>query len=187
MELVWILGDQLLPEHPLLRQPEPGRWVAMVESAPRAQRLRYHQQKLTLIYAAMRHHAAALERAGHRVLYHRLEDPLPGEELGAESGPADLPDSGTVLAAWIQRHAVRVIHLLEPNDFHTQAALPALAERLGVSIEIHASPQFLLPRADFLDWAQGRRSVVMEQHYRRLRKRLGVLMEPDGQIGRAHV
>ncbi len=180
MDLVWILGDQLLTDHPLLATPDPDRWVAMVESAPRARRLRYHQQKLTLLYAAMRHHAAALEQAGHRVLYHRLEQPLLAT-LSATGPTADLPDSGAVLAAWIARHDVRAIHLLEPNDFHTQSALPALAERLGVPIHTHPSSQFLLPRADFLSWAQGRRSVVMEQHYRRLRKELGVLMTADGQ------
>ena len=64
MELVWILGDQLIPDHPLLGPPGEGRWVAMVESAPRARRLRYHQQKLTLLFAAMRYHAAALEKIG---------------------------------------------------------------------------------------------------------------------------
>jgi len=179
MELVWILGDQLLPEHPLLPAPEAGRWVAMVESMPRASRLRYHQQKLTLLFAAMRHHGAALERSGHRVLYHLLEDPLPGSAGTPVS--ADLPDSGAVLAAWIALHGVRAIHLLEPNDFHTQAALPALAERLGVPIHTHRSPQFLLPRVDFLAWAKGRRTVVMEQHYRRMRKQLGVLMTANGE------
>ena len=183
MELVWILGDQLLPEHPLLPAPHPNRWVALIESAPRGRRLRYHQQKLTLLYAAMRHHAAALERAGHRVLYHRLEEPLVGSSPPASAGSAaaELPDSGTVLAAWIQRHGLRALHLLEPNDFHTQAALPALAERLGVPIHTHPSSQFLLSRQAFLAWAKDRRSVVMEQHYRKLRKSLGVLMGPDGQ------
>ncbi|MEY4353322.1 MAG: hypothetical protein RLZZ609_1563 [Cyanobacteriota bacterium] len=177
MELVWILGDQLLQEHPLLARPDPNRWVALIESPPRARRHRYHQQKLTLLFAAMRHHGAALERSGHRVLYHRLEDPLP---RASGTAPAD-PDSGAVLAAWIALHGVRAIHLLEPNDFHTQAALPALAERLGVPIHTHPSPQFLLPRADFLAWAKGRRTVVMEQHYRRMRKQLGVLMTEGGE------
>ncbi|MFN9623752.1 MAG: cryptochrome/photolyase family protein [Cyanobacteriota bacterium] len=187
MDLVWILGDQLLEDHPLLGTANPQRWVAMVESAPRARRLRYHQQKLTLLFAAMRHHAAALEQAGHRVLYHRLEQPLAaGDRPGAAGGPAndptaDRPDSGAVLAAWIQRHGVRAIHLLEPNDFHTQAALPALAERLGIPIHTHPTPQFLLPREAFLAWAGQRRSLVMEQHYRRLRQQLGVLMTADGQ------
>lgn len=172
MELVWILGDQLLSDHPLLPAPDPDRWVVMVESAPRARRLRYHQQKLTLLYAAMRHYAAALKQAGHRVLYHRLEDPFPSP---------DPPDSGAVLAAWIQQHGPQALHLLEPNDFHTQASLPALAKRLGLPLHTHPTTQFLLPRANFLAWAEGRRSVVMEQHYRRLRKELGVLLTADGQ------
>jgi deoxyribodipyrimidine photolyase-related protein len=196
MELIWILADQLLPEHPLLRAPDPNRWVAMIESAPRARRLRYHQQKLTLLYAAMRHHAVALERAGHRVLYHRLEAPLFKSDAATEiTAPAvrdgagaragtptsALADSEAVLAVWIPRHGVRTIHLLEPNDFHSQAALPALAQRLGVPIHTHPNPQFLLPRRDFLAWARERRSLVMEQHYRRLRKELGVLIDPRGQ------
>lgn len=175
MELVWILGDQLLPDHPLLPQPEEGRSVVMIESLPRAKRLRYHQQKLTLLFAAMRHHRLALERAGHRVLYHRLEALLPG------SSEQEAPDSAAVLASWIALHGVRAIHLLEPNDFHTQAALPALAIELGVPIHTHPNPQFLLPRQHFLSWAQSRRTMVMEQHYRRLRKQLGVLMASDGQ------
>ncbi|MFM7464646.1 MAG: cryptochrome/photolyase family protein [Cyanobium sp.] len=181
MDLVWILGDQLLPNHPLLPSPDPNRAVAMIESVPRARRLRYHQQKLTLLFAAMRHHGAALERIGHRVLYHRLEDPLPGPAADNGTTAADPPDSAPVLAAWIALHGVKGIHLLEPNDFHTQAALPALAKELGVPVHTHPSPQFLLPRKDFLAWAKGRRSVVMEQHYRRMRKELGVLMASDGQ------
>ena len=180
MELVWILGDQLLPEHPLLLKPEPGRSVALIESFPRSRRLRYHQQKLTLLFAAMRHHGAALERSGHRVLYHRLEDPLPALPAAQAPAGADLPDCGAVLTAWIAAHGVKAIHLLEPNDFHTQAALPALAKELGVPIQTHPNPQFLLSRTDFLAWAKGRRSVVMEQHYRRMRKELGVLMASDG-------
>jgi deoxyribodipyrimidine photolyase-related protein len=179
MELVWILGDQLLPEHPLVGTPREGWAVAMVESVPRARRLRYHQQKLTLLFAAMRHHGAALERAGHRVLYHRLEDALPGA-AEAEAPGGEPPDSGEVLAAWVRLHGVRAIHVLEPNDFHTQAALPALAERLGVPIELHPSPMFVLARQEFLDWAQGKRTLVMERHYRRLRERLGVLMTAEG-------
>jgi deoxyribodipyrimidine photolyase-related protein len=181
MELVWILGDQLFPEHPLLLRPDPGRVVALIESVPRARRLRYHQQKLTLLFAAMRHHGVALQRAGHRVLVHRLEAPLPAPPGATSPAAADPPDSAAVLAAWIALHGVKAIHLLEPNDFHTQAALPALAKELGVPIHTHPSPQFLLPRQDFLAWAKGRRSLVMEQHYRRMRKALGVLMAPDGQ------
>ncbi|NDF17273.1 MAG: cryptochrome/photolyase family protein, partial [Verrucomicrobia bacterium] len=61
MRLIWILGDQLIPDHPLLRSVDRNTTVGMIESAPRGSLFRYHQQKLTLLYSAMRHHAAALK------------------------------------------------------------------------------------------------------------------------------
>ena len=41
--------------------------------------------------------------------------------------------------------------------------------------------QFLLTRDDFREWASGHRRLVMENHYRRMRKRFGWLMEADGE------
>ena len=169
MRLVWILGDQLLPDHPLLSSPAKDRLVGMIESAPRAGHVRYHQQKLTLLYAAMRHHAAALKKAGHRVLYRRLTD-----------GPRQdgYPE---VLKRWTQEHKITEIHLLDPNEYDTQQSLPALSKKLGVPIQTHRSPQFLVPRTDFASWAKGKKHLLMEAHYRRLRTERNILMTAKGQ------
>ena len=156
MRLVWILGDQLLPDHPLLGSPAKDRLVGMIESAPRAGHVRYHQQKLTLLYAAMRHHAAALKKSGHRVLYHRLTDSTRSDGY---------PE---VLKAWVREHKITEIHLLDPNEYDTQQSLPALSKKLGVPIQTHRSPQFLVPRADFASWAKGKKHLLMEAHYRLL-------------------
>ncbi|NDA26028.1 MAG: hypothetical protein EBZ05_04185 [Verrucomicrobia bacterium] len=157
MRLIWILGDQLLSDHPLLSSPVKNRFVGMIESAPRAGHLRYHQQKLTFLYAAMRHHAAALKKAGHRVLYRRLTE-----------GPrAD--GYAEVLRGWIREHKIAEIHLLDPNEYDTQQALPALSKKLGIPIHTHRSPQFLVPRADFAAWAKEKKHLLMEAHYRRPR------------------
>ena len=59
MNAVWILGDQLSPEHAALLQTQPGESrVLMIESKVRGSLLRYHQIKLVLVYSAMRHFAA---------------------------------------------------------------------------------------------------------------------------------
>ena len=115
MRLIWILGDQLIPDHPLLKSADRHTAVGMIESAPRGSHLRYHQQKLTLLYAAMRHHAASLKKAGHRVLYRRLTD-----------GPRQdgYPE---VLKRWIQEHKITEIHLLDPNEYDTAQSLPAIS------------------------------------------------------------
>ncbi|NDB95564.1 MAG: hypothetical protein EBZ78_05330, partial [Verrucomicrobia bacterium] len=141
MRLIWILGDQLLPSHPLLASPEPDLLVGMIESAPRATHLRYHQQKLTLLYSAMRHYAADLKKRKFHMLYHQLSDSPVGADYSA------------VLAGWMREHRIREIHLLDPNEYDTLHALPALSKKIGVPIQTHRSPQFLVSREEFSDWA----------------------------------
>jgi len=168
MQLVWILGDQLLPNHPLLRSGAKDQLVGMIESVPRANHLRYHQQKLTLLYAAMRHHAASLKKSGHQVLYHSL---------------AEKPKSGytDVLEGWIRKHKIREIQLLDPNEYDTLHSLPALSKKLGIPIINHHSPQFLVRKEEFASWAAGKKHLLMESHYRRLRTKYNILMTPDGE------
>ena len=169
MRLIWILGDQLLPSHPLRTSPEPDLLVGMIESTPRATHLRYHQQKLTLLYSAMRHYAADLKKRKFHTLYHHLSD----SQVGA--------DYSAVLAGWIRGHRIREIHLLDPNEYDTLHALPTLSKKLGIPIQTHQSPQFLVSREEFTAWANGKKHLLMESHYRRLRVEHNILMTPSGK------
>lgn len=169
MRLIWILGDQLLPTHPLIPSPSSDLLVGMIESYPRGTHIQYHQQKLTLLYSAMRHYSADLKKRKFNTLYHHLTD-----------SPAQ-GDYTTVLAKWIDQHRIREIHLLEPNEYDALHSLPALSKKLGVPIHSHPSPQFLVPRAEFATWASGKKHLLMETHYRRLRTERNILMTPQGQ------
>jgi len=169
MRLIWILGDQLLPAHPLLPSPAGDLLVGLIESSPRGSHLRYHQQKLTLLYSAMRHYAADLKKQKFATLYHHLTD----TPIGA--------DYATILSHWIQKHKIREIHLLDPNEYDTFHSLPTLSKKLGVPIHRHASPQFLVPRAEFATWAEGKKHLLMETHYRRLRTERNILLDAKGK------
>ncbi len=169
MRLIWILGDQLLPAHPLLPSPAGDLLVGLIESSPRGSHLRYHQQKLTLLYSAMRHYAADLKKQKFATLYHHLTDTPAGA------------DYATILSHWIQKHKIREIHLLDPNEYDTFHSLPALSKKLGVPIHRHASPQFLVPRAEFATWAEGKKHLLMETHYRRLRTERNILLDAKGK------
>jgi len=169
MRLIWILGDQLLPAHPLLPSPAGDLLVGLIESSPRGSHLRYHQQKLTLLYSAMRHYAADLKKQKFATLYHHLTDTPAGA------------DYATILSHWIKKHKIREIHLLDPNEYDTFHSLPALSKKLGVPIHRHASPQFLVPRAEFATWAEGKKHLLMETHYRRLRTERNILLDAKGK------
>jgi deoxyribodipyrimidine photolyase-related protein len=71
---VWVLGDQLHPDAGPLADRSPGdERVLLVESRGFARRMPYHPQKLTLVFAAMRHFRDDLRAAGYEVEYRQAE------------------------------------------------------------------------------------------------------------------
>ena len=75
MTTIWILADQLSPDNPALAAADrAGSVVLFVESKAHGKAVRNHQQKLVLMFSAMRHFARELETAGWRVDYHRCEE-----------------------------------------------------------------------------------------------------------------
>ena len=71
---VWVLGDQLHPDAGPLADCSPDEErVLLVESRGFARRMPYHSQKLTLVFAAMRHFRDDLRDAGYEVEYRRAE------------------------------------------------------------------------------------------------------------------
>lgn len=167
MNTVWILGDQLSPEHAALARTRPGAArVLMIESKARGAVQRFHQIKLVLVYSAMRHFAGDLRAAGWEVDYIRLEEGLTFE---------------TGLERHLARHRPEQVTLAEPNSFVETDAITRLGRKLRAPIELLPTAQFLVSRADFAGWAQGSRRLLMENHYRRQRKRFGWLMDADGR------
>jgi deoxyribodipyrimidine photolyase-related protein len=165
MQTLWILGDQLLPEHPGLKMADQADTVVLfIESKARAAHVKYHQQKLVLIYAAMRHYAAELRAKGWTVDYYEL-----------------VPKFEDALKAHVAKHSPSRLRMMEPNDWAMTEALPKIAKLLGLPVETIPTTQFLVPRAEFKAWAAGRKSLLMEQHYRKQRQRLKILVDAQGE------
>ena len=167
MNTVWILGDQLSPEHAALAQTNPRKSrVLMVESKTRGSAFRYHKLKLVLVYSAMRHFARDLRHAGWQVDYQLIEN------------------TGT-FADGLQRHIAThkpaKLVLAEPNSFPETETVLKLGRKLRIPVELVPTKQFLLSREEFRAWASGQKRLVMENHYHRMRDRFGFLMEPDGR------
>jgi len=167
MRTVWILGDQLVPDHPALAEADLQETVVLfIESRRRGSHLRYHQQKLVLLYAAMRHRAEELREQGWTVDYRRMED--------TES----FSDG---LKAHVREHRPERITVMQPNDYAATKALPPLAKAAGVSIDTVPTTMFLCGREEFAEWAEDKDHLLMEHHYRRMRRKLGLLMDADGK------
>lgn len=165
VKTIWILGDQLHEAHAGLAAANKTRDVVlMIESKQRAAHFKYHQIKLTLVYSAMRHRAEELRRDGWRVDYRELTD-----------------DFENALAKHIREHKPAAIAMETPNDFPMADRVQKLATQLAVKLELLENTQFLMSRSDFAKWAGESKHLLMETHYRKERKRLGVLMDKAGK------
>ncbi|MDB6137747.1 MAG: cryptochrome/photolyase family protein [Verrucomicrobiaceae bacterium] len=171
MNTLWILGDQLSLTNSALAGAEQARDVVlMVESKARGKVLPYHQQKLMLIYAAMRHFAAELRHQGWQVDYVPLEDGLTFEEAARQH---------------LEKFSPERFILAEPNSFFETDALTKLGRELGVPVQFVPTSQFLCGREEFQQWAgkgSGQR-LLMENHYRRMRTQTGYLMQDGKPVG----
>ena len=141
--------------------------VAQMELAGDFERVPSHQQRTALFLAAMRHFALELESDGWRGLYVPLDDPENDGDLG-----------GQLERVWRAVRPARLV-VFRPGDFVTLEAVEAATRELGIDLELLEDPHFLVEPEAFAEWAEGRKSLVMEHFYRRSRRRLGVLMTDD--------
>lgn len=163
--LVLVLGDQLQPNHPLLADADPARTrILMAEVPAEVGRHPNHRSRVLLFLGAMRAFARARRDEGWDVTYQRIGD--------AEH--ADLP---AFVRACVRDDGAAVVRVLEPGRFDLETELRDACHSEGAELEVVANPHFLCDTATFRDWADGRKSMLMETFYRFQRKRLGVLME----------
>jgi deoxyribodipyrimidine photolyase-related protein len=160
---VWIFGDQVDRDASSLKTAPQNSPIVFVESKKFCQRRPYHWQKLVLIFSAMRHFAAELKALGREVHYFPMAD-----------------DFATSLATFVKEANIDRLYVMEPNDVDRTLAMPAIARKIKCEIEVTPNTQFLATHDQFDEWAQGKRSLVMESFYRLMRKRLGVLLDPTG-------
>jgi deoxyribodipyrimidine photolyase-related protein len=161
---VWLLGDQLAPD----RLVDDGERVLMVEAHGFANRRPYHPQKLTLVFAAMRHVRDDLRDAGHEVDYRRAER------------------FGDALDDHFAERPGDELRLARPASHGATRRFRELVEERGGDLSVVPNPLFLTTPAEFDAWA-GDRTVEdgfrQEHWYRHVRRRTGYLMDGDEPAG----
>jgi deoxyribodipyrimidine photolyase-related protein len=167
-----VLGDQLSDTLSALRGVDPARdTVLMAEVRDEATYVRHHKQKLVLTFAAMRHFAARLERAGVRVRYVRIDDP---DNCGSIAGELD-----RALAAG----GFESVVMTESGEWRLEQALTAWAEACAMSVERRADDRFICSHERFRRWAADKRQLTMEFFYREMRRETGLLMDGRDPVG----
>ena len=170
--LVVVLGDQLSQGLASLRAADRSDTVVlMMEVGAEATSVRHHQKKIAFLFSAMRHFAGELRANGWALDYVLVDD------------PANLHSFDGEVARAAVRHRSTRITTVEAGEWRVLDAQRGWGALTGLSCTILPDDRFLCSRAEFSDWAEGRKRFVMEDFYRVMRRRTGLLMtgaEPAG-------
>ncbi|NBB15602.1 cryptochrome/photolyase family protein [Caulobacter sp. SLTY] len=167
-----VLGDQLAASLSALRDLDPAAdTVLMAEVMEEATYVRHHKQKIALTFAAMRARAEALRAEGVTVRYVSIDDPDNSGSIAGEIGRA----IDAVSPARVVRTA--------SGEWRLEALLTAFEQTQRLPFEVREDDRFLCSRADFTQWAEGRKGLTMEWFYRMMRQRTDLLMDGDQPAG----
>ncbi|WP_324260576.1 cryptochrome/photolyase family protein [Altererythrobacter sp. H2] len=170
--LVPLLGDQLSHGLASLLDCAPDSTVIlMMEVWDEATYVRHHQQKIALVFSAMRHFAQELQQAGWTVDY------IP---LDAAGNCGSL--IGEVTRA-IERHNPRLVRVVEAAEWRVQQAIGEWADKFPCPVEVLADDRFVCAIPEFARWAEGRKALRMEFFYREMRRKTGLLMDGKEPAG----
>jgi deoxyribodipyrimidine photolyase-related protein len=165
MATLWLMEDQL--SLAAVRRLGAGR-ALLIESRRHFREWGFHKRRIVFQVSAMRHFAEELREAGVEVWHYGLDR-------------RPYLDSLSAISDLVKRTGDRELLVIDPSEHHCAHWIQTLPDRLGVSLTTRRNDLFLTDRAEFAGWARALKKPVMEHFYRRMRTRLGVLMEPDGK------
>jgi deoxyribodipyrimidine photolyase-related protein len=167
---VWVTGDQCTPHNSALASVTRDEAVVlMIESIERGRLQRYHKRKLVLIYAAMRHYADDLRRAGWTVDYH-----------------AEAPTFTAAFARHVAAFAPARVVTMQQSEWGATEALAGVARAHDLRLEVTPHANFISSAADYDRLLRTENArVTMENFYRAMRRKTGLLMADGVPIGGA--
>jgi len=140
--------------------------VWLVEEFLFFKQYKFHKLKLALHRASMQHHAAQLRARGHRVHYVEATDALSDIRLLVPRWAAD---------------GITAVHHFDVCDQWLHQRLHRGCGRAGIAVSELPSPGFINTRADLDTYFGQRERYFQTDFYIQQRKKLNLLIEPNGQ------
>jgi deoxyribodipyrimidine photolyase-related protein len=166
-----ILGDQLNSKHSWFAQKNPEVYYVLMEVMQEQQYVTHHVQKILAFLAAMRNFAHQLTKAGHQVIYLQLDD--------ADNQQHFDKNLQQIIA---KNHITRFEYQL-PDEFRLDEQFKAFCKTLDIETGVADTEHFLTTRYEVRDFFGDRKSYLMENFYRSMRIRLGILMQGKDPLG----
>lgn len=171
--LILVFGDQLNHDSAAFDDFDAELdQVWMAENQEEATHVWNHQYRLVAFFSPMRHFRDEMLGQGKNVLYHALS-----------GDPSEARDSSfaTVLSQTLSEHDVESLVFVRPGDYRVNESIHNVAGQYGLAIDQREDRTFFCSLERFQQWADGRKSMVLDQFYRVMRKEHDVLMDDNGK------
>jgi len=159
-----VLGDQLNEQHSWFQHHEDHVLYAMMECRSETDYARHHIQKILGFFAAMRQFAEALQNQGHQVIYLKLDDAQNLQQIDQNC------------LSLIAQHQIHHFEYQLPDEYRLDAQLSQMCTSLSISFRVYDTEHFYTERNELREFFKGKKSFLMENFYRYMRKKHKVLV-----------
>ena len=166
-----ILGDQLNENHSWFQEKSEEITYVMMEVKQETGYVRHHIQKVVAFFMAMRHFAEKMEKLGHQFIYLKLDD------------AANQQDISKNIHQLIKEHGFEAFAYQLPDEYRLDQQMNELRDSLDVEVEVADTEHFLTGRDYIEQFFKGKKTYLMENFYRHMRKELDILMEGEEPVG----
>lgn len=162
-----ILGDQLNSRHSWFQTEDDSVTYVLMEIRSETDYATHHVQKVVGIFNAMQHFAAELKSNQHQVIYLHLNDSTNLQSF-----------EKNILNLIEKQHFTHFEYQL-PDEYRVDEDLKKVCKSLSISSTAVDSEHFFTTRTELSEFFVGKKTFLMENFYRMLRKKHGVLMDGD--------
>jgi deoxyribodipyrimidine photolyase-related protein len=160
-----ILGDQLNSSHSWFNTVDDALVYVMMEVRSETDYAKHHIQKVVGFFATMQAFYLDLKSKKHEVIYIYLND------------EDNLQSFDKNIKSLIAKHQFTHFEYQQPDEFRVDAILKELCSTIAISTAVVDSEHFYTSRTDLADFFEGKKTFILENFYRMLRKKHDVLME----------
>lgn len=171
--LAIVLGDQLDHDSDLFDEFDSDAdaiWMAEVDHETTY--VPAHKLRIAYFFSAMRHFRNESEQQGRTVHYHALTT-APSRDRGRSFSE--------ILGKDIRRYKPDRLRIVQPGDHRVTREIEETANEHNVELEFAPDRHFFCTPEEFQEYAEGRKSLLLENFYRQLRKRDHILMDEEGE------
>ena len=166
-----ILGDQLNASHTWYQKTDNSVLYVMFELKQELTYTTHHIQKVCGFFQAMREFSSSLRSDGHEVLYLTLDETIQYTEITQ------------LLDELIDRYHIESFEYQLPDEYRFDSQLDDYCKTLAINYQRYDSEHFLTQRDDLEQFFQGKKTYLMENFYRHIRRKWQILMDDSKPAG----